>query len=548
MPNHFDIRLQRLSLDVIDAEMFELELRINAAVTLRKESISNPGLYGDIWSNEENAIADIIHHCWRKNVTSLDKILIRVKKYLRVTNADVEKVIEKLTDTEENLLNQEMPCLSKIEKQILMKYRDHDRKNKTKDININSPKKRMSKNQKESFLNAFSKKKVNEGSVGETNNKKEFNNPNSNSKPPSQTQQKHSKTAKTDKDFSTTNNSRQEESNDRRKASSTRKNLFNTGTSSPGQNLSNNSMSTPGFENGGNTCYANATIQLIYRMDALKEVHQHYTGNDDCLDALKSWFRDISISRLTATLDPLDYVLSMNPPIFFLGNQYDASEFFINLSAKLRDEYPIVLYPNLFKQVETKLHCHSCRMDSTNCQVVLPLPIALPEIIDPNKTYKISELLNNDLQTEPQPDYRCEFCMKVGNCEKSYTVKEECDYILLNLQIGKHDPITGLQFKRYPKVDVEMEIDINNIAYKLVGFVSHLSYDINKGLDAGHYIANIIENGCRVTYDDASRRTNLQAHYVTRFNQFDQPYIILYRKKLDRCAFYLLLLKNINNS
>ena len=53
MPNHLDIRLQRLDIDVIDAQAFYRELRVSGAVTLRKQSTKHPGLYGVSWSDEE---------------------------------------------------------------------------------------------------------------------------------------------------------------------------------------------------------------------------------------------------------------------------------------------------------------------------------------------------------------------------------------------------------------------------------------------------------------------------------------------------------------
>ena len=65
MPNHLDVRLQRLDIDVIDAQAFFRELKINAAVTFRKQVALKPGLYGESWTEEENNIADEINTFWR---------------------------------------------------------------------------------------------------------------------------------------------------------------------------------------------------------------------------------------------------------------------------------------------------------------------------------------------------------------------------------------------------------------------------------------------------------------------------------------------------
>ena len=121
-----------------------------------------------------------------------------------------------------------------------------------------------------------------------------------------------------------------------------------------------------------------------------------------------------------------------------------------------------------------------------------------------------------------------------GECERRFSLQDGSDYLLLSLNIGRMNPQRNLQVKLFPSIDVDMDINVRNNSYRLVGFVQHISYAQTGGLNAGHYVTCIIENGHRVTYNDSVKESNSQTHFVSHFGQLEQPYIIMYQKNATR--------------
>ena len=132
MPNHLDIRIQRLDTDVIDAEAFERELKIQGAVTFRRECAKRlGGKYKKLWTDKENRMADFIHEMWRKGKGDITDIMEELPIDLLVDCHDeLLAVIRKMQNTDENLLNMPVPCLSRDEQAMLLQYRDR-KKTKT---------------------------------------------------------------------------------------------------------------------------------------------------------------------------------------------------------------------------------------------------------------------------------------------------------------------------------------------------------------------------------------------------------------------------------
>ena len=568
MPNHFDIRLQRLNLDVIDAEMFELELRVNAAVTLRKECASNPGLYGSLWSNEENAIADIIHECWRRNVTSLDKILVTVKQYLSVTDIDVLNVIEKMTDTEENLLNQEMPCLSTFEKQLLMKYRDHDRKSKTKDTNIKSPKKRISKNQRD------------EGSAGETNYKNEIHNPNSSAKPRSQPHQKCNNSDKTEKKrldvqfneeektgiddknikirkvleneinqkIGVTDNETQARScvtNTKNRTKNCDKITSNVRSSQDNSSsflcLPHQSIVTPGLINDGNKCFAISVVQLMYRMDVfVNRVTSHFMRSPT-LEGLCNLFITMEHKRRQGCRSFYPALLCTMSEEFKSadGAQQDASEYLQYLVQQIMNDqrgFEPALLDLIFQKVMRFNECE-CKAKTSRNDYEVPIALEFPRAYK-GQSYCITTLLQRFQREATLPNqFDCESC-KINpedrtTVTRSTKILSNAVYLLFHLKLAMFNQSTGDFYKIYPSIRLENSIVVDNKIYKLVGFVCHISYTLSGGLENGHYITQIAQSdNVFVRYDDGEVAEEVRTlpTYWSDENDLEQPYIILYKR------------------
>ena len=556
--NRFHFRLQRLDTDVIDAEAFERELRIQGAVTFRRSCGSKiGGRYKNMWTDADNLIADIVHKMWRKGINDTIDIIVEVnaKYLLQYSNSHIENVMKRMQKTDENLLNHPVPCLSREEQLLLTQYRDRDKKKTEKKSKFDTKKQRFRKSfqssepfQQQSYENQVnnnvSKKITTENTISETIDLNLSENfimdddlllsdlmediymPNQTS---ISTKKKRSNTPETDlkdrkkkKDNSTYNQN----------SKTTHEKISNTNASSYDFLANSRVGKTPGFINRNNNCYAISMFQLLYRLKPLVNLHLEYNGSNNCLNALRDWLSITSQSTTELHLDPSYYISLMHPHAFQPGEQQDAGEFLQYISHELLGFYSAEDHPEVFGHIEAIIHCNICQEDvSTTMQVEFPLPIQLPEQINPTTTYKISDLINSYQAEGGYLEYQCENCQQRYCCKRRYNIKKNSDYLLLSLIIGKHDPVTGNQMKRFPSVDVQLEISIEDTLYELVGFVSHITRDYNKGLNAGHYVANIMENGRRVTYDDSYCNINNEAHYVTRYLQRDQPYIIMYRKK-----------------
>ncbi|XP_043205862.1 uncharacterized protein LOC122372571 [Amphibalanus amphitrite] len=103
-PTAQEINVQRLNDDVIEAEIFERQMRINAAKTWR--------LYVEIeggaeWSREQNLIADYVHRAWRQHhVQDVGEIVLQclAASGRHVEMVEVVAVINKMLATEESLI------------------------------------------------------------------------------------------------------------------------------------------------------------------------------------------------------------------------------------------------------------------------------------------------------------------------------------------------------------------------------------------------------------------------------------------------------------
>ena len=120
--SHLDIQLQRLNPDVIEAQIFERMLKIQAAKQFRK-------FYQDSdtensWSAAENVIADKIHDIWLCRQISKEDTIISVAEISDCNQSDVERVYDKLAQTDEFLLQVELPFLRVAKINELLNYKN----------------------------------------------------------------------------------------------------------------------------------------------------------------------------------------------------------------------------------------------------------------------------------------------------------------------------------------------------------------------------------------------------------------------------------------
>ena len=133
MPNHLDIKMQRLNKNVIDAENFERNLLVKGAETIRK--------YSNSWNIEENKIADLIIRDWKNNNVNYNEVDTPID--IDYPRAVILKVISKLEKTDEIYVKRPPIELDQEDKKLLENYKNPKKaKNDTrlKDLERKVPK------------------------------------------------------------------------------------------------------------------------------------------------------------------------------------------------------------------------------------------------------------------------------------------------------------------------------------------------------------------------------------------------------------------------
>ena len=120
MPSVQEICAQRLNNDVIEAEIFERQMRISAAGTCRRVM---PAADGDEWTDRQNLIADAIMKAWERRLRRLSNVAIHVANTLSaleppVEAAEVHRVRQRMLATDEKLM---------LGEPIYLKQADHRR-------------------------------------------------------------------------------------------------------------------------------------------------------------------------------------------------------------------------------------------------------------------------------------------------------------------------------------------------------------------------------------------------------------------------------------
>ena len=140
-PTFDELQMQRLNEDVLEAEIFERQMKINAAKTWRHFVADDAD--GD-WSREDNVIADAVHLSWRTH-HRLDVVCdvcdaLRTQNDVDVTPADVQRVLHRMSKTDEALILEKPIYLTMLQhKGLLYRKVQHKRRRTTR---VTAPKRR----------------------------------------------------------------------------------------------------------------------------------------------------------------------------------------------------------------------------------------------------------------------------------------------------------------------------------------------------------------------------------------------------------------------
>ena len=134
-PNAMDIQSQRLNPFVIEAEIFEMAIKIKAAQTLRTWTANHNLDYGESWTLEECEIADLIATAYQNGIRKSPKAIqawIVQQGHQHINLNSLKNVVDKMDNTHESLLKEDPPYLTDDEYNRLREYQKPTRPRSTK--------------------------------------------------------------------------------------------------------------------------------------------------------------------------------------------------------------------------------------------------------------------------------------------------------------------------------------------------------------------------------------------------------------------------------
>ena len=134
-PNALDIQVQRLNYFVIEAELFEKTIQIQASKTLRTRSVNHSCSYGESWTKVECDLANlIVMACKNKITKSVNNIKSWIEREhkIEINIHFLQTVINKIDATHEIQHKQVTPYLNETEYQRLVDYQKPTKTNNKK--------------------------------------------------------------------------------------------------------------------------------------------------------------------------------------------------------------------------------------------------------------------------------------------------------------------------------------------------------------------------------------------------------------------------------
>jgi len=178
----------------------------------------------------------------------------------------------------------------------------------------------------------------------------------------------------------------------------------------------------------------------------------------------------------------------------------------------------------------TSIH-KKCKFDEKNVQITNNYAINIRE----NETSTMSELLKKIIHFDPKTTFKnCyNILLKKNGNPFNYLFFEEHKlefnkYIILQLKIFKQKQ-TGSRIKIQHNIKLADDNDniyVNNIIYKLIGFIAH-----SGSFNSGHYISYIKYDNIWYSFNDEHvNKINLNNKKIWEYNINFTPYVILYEK------------------
>ena len=324
-----------------------------------------------------------------------------------------------------------------------------------------------------------------------------------------------------------------------------------------------------GFKNCGNSCFMNASIQLLYLNKSFRELVKTKPNknninkaeaeikeaektkvNTDKAKGIILWnlfhhiFEKLD-EKNNAEIDLSNFTIDNNNINVYeklfnltindnLKTQQDIQEFIVIVLNLILECFNENEQHKLKLKESTTKSCKNSTKEITNDEYQNMIMLKVGDITE-NANNNISDYLDHyqsDINTTNDSQYM-DSCK--SNSDQTGVIKSEkhiydiSNIEYLNIAVGRYEYKINTYTKNKRKININENLTINNVEFKLISFIEHLGDSPN----SGHYIAyKYIYSNKIIKFDDSTVSTINNNNSIIKLNE--NVVFLLYEKSQDK--------------